>query len=301
MKEFEAQKLAPSASVVNVNKRAKDEDEAAGKNKKAKSIFSQKRLKSKEDETKKKFQIPDQEGPSNSELNVLNEIVEKNVSGFVAVTQPSLPDANSVNKHFPEAMKLVDINNTKKDSKDNKKSLFAKQFKQMKKDIQSSEGGASNPDGKTLNYSSFGPSSRILTGTGLERSEDITSLHEENLQTLKQMTEEEILEEKEKLIKSMDPNLLNFLKNKTKASAEAEAVKTPIEAVKTPTEAPCSEDRDSVGDPKLAKYPGMSRVEREKVEWQGELPPIQPGQLAGFSARYVSCQLYSSYLEGTFH
>ena len=40
MREFEAQKFSPSASVAK--KRAQDEDEAVGRNKKHQSIFSQK-------------------------------------------------------------------------------------------------------------------------------------------------------------------------------------------------------------------------------------------------------------------
>ena len=57
MKEFESQKFAPSASVVNVNKRPTEDEAVAGK--KQKSIFSQKRLEGKKDEeVNKRFQIP---------------------------------------------------------------------------------------------------------------------------------------------------------------------------------------------------------------------------------------------------
>ena len=122
MKEFEAQKLAPSASVVNVNKRPTEENKAAGnlKDGKQKSLFSQKRLKTKDDQMKKKFHLPDKEEPTNSEFNVLNEIVEKNVSGPLEVRQPSMPAGNAVGKHFPDVMKLVEID-PKTDLKDKKK------------------------------------------------------------------------------------------------------------------------------------------------------------------------------------
>ena len=300
MKEFESQKFAPSASVVNVNKRPPEDEAVAGK--KQKSIFSQKRLKGKKDEeVNKRFQIPEVEGDHNSsEFRVLTEIVEKNVSGQVGVTQPTPPDASAVSKHFPDVMKLVDIS-TSKDN-ENKKSLFAKQFQQMKKDIQTnvsnSGDSAEHGTGKNLNISSFGSSSRILTGAGLERSEDIASLHEDNLQKLKQMTEEQILEEKEKLIKTLDPSLLSFLNNRRKPSAVEQPARPAVEEGQSSDIKEVTMDRkemmldskDSEVLPSsvsgLENYPGMSRVEAEKVAWQGELPPLQPGQLAGLSARF---------------
>ena len=276
MREFEAQKFSPSASVAK--KRAQDEDEAVGKNKKHQSIFSQKRLQKKEDQVKKKFHIP--ENRDDSESNVLNEIVEKNVTGFVKVELPTLPEANAVNKHFPDVMKLVDFS-TNLDSKDNKKSLFAKQFRQMKNEIISSERVSSSDE---VNYSSFGESSRMLTGSGLERSEEVASLHEENLQTLKQMTEKEILEEREKLIKSMDPKLLSFLRNKKTSD-----VQPCVEESEMPSPVADTESDTVAGvrtGPGGENYLGMDRVETEKLQWQGDLPAIKPDQLKGFSARF---------------
>ena len=292
MKEFESQKFAPSASVVNVNKRS-TEDEAVvteGAGKKQKSIFSQKRLKSKkEEEVNKRFQIPEEKGAqSSSEFRVLTEIVEKNVSGQVVVAQPTLSDASAVSRHFPDVMKLVDINTTK-DNK-TKKSLFAKQFQQMKKDIQTNV--SKSEHSADINISSFGSGSRILTGSGLERSEDIASLHEDNLQTLKQMTEEQILEEKEKLIKTLDPSLLTFLNNRKKSPAVEQPASPCVEEGEsgqtTDTQEMLTElpGPDPVSVSGLTEYPGMSRVETEKLAWQGELPPIQPGQLTGLSARF---------------
>ena len=281
MKEFEAQKLIPSASVVNVKKREKDKGEVAGK--KA-SIFSQKRLNKNENEIKKKFHIPEKECPQESESDVLTDIIEKNVTGDVNVTEPCLPHENAVSKHFPDVIKLVDINSFQ-DSKDNKKSLFAKQFQRMKADIQSNVSGEKVSH---VNHSSFGNSSRILTGSGLGSSgNDVASLHEENLQTLRTMTEEEILEEKEKLVKAMDPTLLNFLKNRKKSSAvsvQPEVVPKPS----APAHAAVAKDEESdcVAGVTPGQYPGMERVETEKLEWQGELPAIKHGQLAGLGARF---------------
>ena len=289
MKEFESQKFTPSASVVKVNKRSTEDEAVAGK--KQKSIFSQKRLKSKkEEELNKRFQIPENKGAEDStELLVLTEIVEKNVSGPVGVTQPTPPDTSALSKHFPDVMKLVDISSNK-DNK-NKKSLFAKQFQQMKKDIQTnvskSGDSAVTGTGRNINISSFGSSSRILTGAGLERSEDIVSLHEDNLQTLKQMTEEQILEEKEKLLKSLDPSLLTFLNNRKKPPTVEPAVE---EGLRMDTDEVLPDRKEKEELPAsvsgLVKYPGMGRVEGEKLAWQGELPPLQPGQLAGLSARF---------------
>ena len=92
MKQFEADKTAPSVTIVN--KRSNNET-------KKKSLFSQKREAEKQSKNKVdnkeniRFEIPDSLDGGDI---VLSEIVEKNTSAGVSLTAkpPSLPSSNQV-------------------------------------------------------------------------------------------------------------------------------------------------------------------------------------------------------------
>ena len=162
-----------------------------------------------------KFQLP---SDSNDSDNVLSEIVEKNVSGPIKFTLPAMPSA-SLSKPFPDVVKIGNVNSGPR-PQTKKRSLFAQHFQQMKRETgveggktQMEEDMENKPDAAdVVNVDSFGDQSRIVTGSGLERQEDVGGIHDENLQVLKQMTEQEILEEREKFSKMLDPKVLEFLK-----------------------------------------------------------------------------------------
>ena len=133
------------------------------------------------------------------------------------------------------------------------------------------------------NIDSFGDHSRIVSGSGLERTEDVDGIHEENLETLKQMSEQEILEEKEKFSKMLDPKLLEFLKNRSKqkvSDLDDKPDKSKANAAHKDIEKVAQVDKD------LKDYPNMTNVETDKMKWMGELPDVKPDHLSGFTARF---------------
>ena len=69
----------------------------------------------------------------------------------------------------------------------------------------------------------FGDRSYVLS----ESNHDKEVIHKENVATLSQMSEEEINREREKLMKELDPNLVEFLKKKRKLVI-SEKTKLPI-------------------------------------------------------------------------
>ena len=306
MRQFEEQKVDPSASAVN--KRQSEETGVGFK--KQKSLFSQSRANKTsegnvEKKNFKKFQLPEKQDifkkseTDTSDL-VLNEIVEKNISELVEeVRLPSFPATHSVSKHFPDVIKISNMEPKTKTSAGTKKSLFAKQFKQMKKEtaeadvkkfITQHKMDKENLEeesivlGTSVNLESFGGQSRILSGTGLEKFEDAECIHKENVEMLKQMSEQDILDEKEKFSKMLDPKILEFLKNRGKPNnlIHRKELKSPenlTEEVK---------EQDNLNDSLagLSKHPGMSHVEYGKLQWTGELPGVASSALEGFSARF---------------
>ena len=309
MRQFEEQKLKPSASSVNKRQVSSPEEDA----KRQKSLFSQRRAKKTDGNAEKenlkiKFQLPDQSEKDENENgvneNVLNEIIEKNISGNVMANMPT-----ATSKLFPDVMNSSNFESTHTIScSGKKKSLFSQKFQQMKRetaekdmklfisqtisidkeDVQE-EGGVDNGSGGggSVNLDCFGDESRIVTGLGLEKSEEAISIHNDNVEMLKQMSEHEILEEKKKFSKSLDPKLIEFLQKRGKKAKQASTVKKEVrisEDVKiqeTGTGAASCPPSDN-----LTKYPGMSQVESGKLKWTGELPNMASSQLSGFSARF---------------
>ncbi|CAG9862069.1 unnamed protein product [Phyllotreta striolata] len=139
--------------------------------------------------------------PSNSNLK---NIVERNSEHFHSSFK-----FNTVNKGFPQAKRRdLSITSSKGGS------IFAQQMKKLKKDTDSSMEVDNvvineNPSTNSKNFTANLPmQSYILSGS------EGTSIHEENLNIMKNMTEEELIEEKEKLMSMMDPAIVQFLRSK---------------------------------------------------------------------------------------
>ena len=306
MRQFEKQK--PSAS--SVDKRLIDNLEEGIK--KQKSLFSQGRAKDTEDNVEKanlKTNSPLSEEEhtkfENSCYNdiILNEIVEKNTSGEVYVNSPSFAVHTDTFKKYFDVMKIYNREpNLTTHSVGKKKSVFSQQLKQMKRetteikvksfvsqntnmsntdDIQEESGDVNGP----VNIDCFGKESRLVSGIGLEKCEEAESIHKENVELLKHMSEHEILDEKKKFLKTLDPKLIEFLQKrvqpkvvniKTKEDLKESSNKKVEIPVKTPGHSSSN----------LTKYPGMSHVESGKLKWTGELPDVASSKLASFSARF---------------
>ena len=301
MRQFEEQKIEPAASSVS-----KSRQKPAEGIKKPKSLFSQRRAKDHvvKDNVKIKFELPDKtklQTENEHSASVLNEIVEKNTSGKMKNNLPVMSIDSSTSKHFPDVMKISSFKpNHATTSASKNKSLFAQQFEQMKRemsdmnvkapisqdmDIEDVKEGTCEvtvPEGSdTVNVDCFGQKSRIVSGLGLEKCEEADSIHNDNVELLKQMSEKEILEEKKKFFKTLDPKVIEFLKNRGKpkqAINRTEVIKSEEDQKFEEASSPLSSN--------LTKYPAMSQVESGKLKWTGELPDVASSELAGFSARF---------------
>ncbi|XP_067681020.1 RNA polymerase II-associated protein 1-like [Haliotis asinina] len=141
--------------------------------------------------------------------------------------------------------------------------------------------------------------SRIVQGSGLSATLGTTEarkIHEENLEKLSTMTQEEIDEEREKLMEMMDPKLLAFLTSRKTMKSET---KSEIKEMETETSL---KERVATGK-KISKKKGdsdlglpvqpeptwvhMEKVEYDKLEWMRDLPPPCTGDAKnGLPARF---------------
>ncbi|XP_062565677.1 RNA polymerase II-associated protein 1 [Armigeres subalbatus] len=157
-----------------------------------------------------------------------------------------------------------------------KKSLFAQMFNK--------ESDAASSTMKNRNRELHLPAeSVILEGT------DAIEIHKENLEKMKQMDESEILKEREHLISTMDPQLVEFLKARKKGSVvDQKVTPEPIREEfeeEVNTEAPnldvfCQEGSD--------QWINFDILEPEKLEWtkniHKSLKELKPGET--FEARF---------------
>lgn len=134
--------------------------------------------------------------------NLLGDIVEKNVDQFGDLTVTTMPSQG-----FPIA--------TKRDPSiaSGKKSIQSQEFEaRLKKPVQMEVDEAGPSKVNTSNYKNLPTKSYILS------SKEANDIHSENLKFLNTMPENEILEEQQKLLRSLDPKLIEFIKAKRKPS-----------------------------------------------------------------------------------
>lgn len=134
---------------------------------------------------------------------LLGDIVEKSVDQFGDLTITEMPLQG-----FPVA--------TKRDLSivPGKKSIQSQEFEKNHKtpvEMEVDEAGSSNM--KDSSYKNLPTKSYILS------SKEANDIHNDNIKLLNTMTEKEILEEQEKLLRSLDPKLVKFIKGKRKPSA----------------------------------------------------------------------------------
>uniref|UniRef100_A0A8B9EWB5 RNA polymerase II associated protein 1 n=1 Tax=Amazona collaria TaxID=241587 RepID=A0A8B9EWB5_9PSIT len=161
----------------------------------------------------------------------------------------------------------------------------------------------------------------LITGEGLgsqKREEEVQAIHKENLEKLQSMSEEEILQEQERLLAQLDPTLVAFLKSrrggnegqkkelKMEQNRQEEFVESlpvaqhdvrsclsignsiifiPALEGKTAIFSPHKDD-DLPVKPKK-EWIHMDNVEFEKLEWMKDLPlPQQKKTKKGMQARF---------------
>jgi len=102
------------------------------------------------------------------------------------------------------------------------------------------------------------------------------SIDKDNNEFLKSMSSEEILREREELLKTMDPNLLNFIQSKRKLNNKDETYKESIKNSNSSSSKSNVEYKNYIEDPathdileeaNTFNYVNMNILEPEKLEW----------------------------------
>ncbi|XP_023111242.2 RNA polymerase II-associated protein 1 isoform X2 [Felis catus] len=142
----------------------------------------------------------------------------------------------------------------------------------------------------------------LVTGKGLrsqDAEQEAQTIHEENIAKLQAMAPEEILQEQQRLLAQLDPNLVAFLRSHShvheqageKATEEQRPGGPSVEVtgeepiVPTSPSEPRQEDELEPEAPALAppvtphkEWLHMDTVELEKLQWTQDLPPLRRQQ-----------------------
>ncbi|XP_058822608.1 uncharacterized protein LOC131684081 isoform X1 [Topomyia yanbarensis] len=249
----------PAAKVVRVE-REHQNDDSAGNSQRQSEFARRRNLK------KLQHSEPARKEPV-LENTIIGEIVEKRYDPSVAM---EIDDEDQVQSQvaFPKLVPLKGplIGQT------GKKSLFAQMFNKSDEQVENI---------KQVKFQSTTDASDDPTG------DDALQIHQENLQKLNQMGEEEILKERQYLMSTMDPKLLEFLKSRKKSGCTSEKPQqVPIqEDEEIKTELP---DLDVLTQEGSEQWINFDVLEPEKLEWtkniQKSLKKLKPGE--SFEARF---------------
>lgn len=132
--------------------------------------------------------------------------------------------------------------------------------------------------------SDFGSKSHIVQCT------DAGSIHKENSEYLQKMEENHILAEQTRLLNTMDPSIVKFLKDKRKAAQKMEKpASNDIEMdEKKPKIDAMPSNLDVLADENSKKWVHFDVIEPAKLEWMRDLPNNMPDLKAGeqYEARF---------------
>lgn len=161
-------------------------------------------------------------------------------------------------------------------------SIFAQSL--MKNDVPSSSYTPNdNADGQDVQMD-FGTKSHVIENAEAE------SIHKENVEMLQNMSKEQILEERKRLLGSVDPALIQFLKNKRKANLSkiVENTSTDIKMREMDTKADSLPEMDVLKDENSKNWLHFDVIEPSKLEWMRDLPNNLPELKSGeqYEARF---------------
>ncbi|XP_050352952.1 RNA polymerase II-associated protein 1 [Nymphalis io] len=103
-------------------------------------------------------------------------------------------------------------------------------------------------------------------------SNEADVIHSENIKLLTQMSENEILKEQQKLLSSLDSNLVNFIKSKRRHTKENETAVMEIKNEEKLHIEPSFErdslwENDVLSHPQVNKWVNFENLEKDKLEW----------------------------------
>ncbi|XP_048259249.1 RNA polymerase II-associated protein 1-like [Haliotis rufescens] len=185
-----------------------------------------------------------------------------------------------------------------------KKSLFAQHLATsgvkdfgvvLQQELQKTGEMPHNPNTDVEERGDGDSTSRIVQGSGLSATlgtSEARKIHEENLDKISTMTQEEIDEERKKLMEMMDPKLLAFLTSKKKVKSEIKEMETETNLRENVASGKKISKKKGHSDPVLPVQPDptwvhMEKVEYDKLEWMRDLPPPKTGDAKnGLPARF---------------
>ncbi|CRK97831.1 CLUMA_CG011207, isoform A [Clunio marinus] len=212
-------------------------------------------------------------------VDVVGEVVERGSSGCSSEEFDDEAGPSAADKGFPSTSP-IDICSPKKTK--GKKSLFSQMVKSQKKVPQEAADTDSNNDEEMK-----------------ESDETSSSSQEETIKEFSKMTEEEILAQRSKLIGSMDPKMVEFLRSR-KQPKESIARSSPSK-LKVPPKSISADEipaLDFLHNPNAMNWLHFDVIEPEKLEWTRNIgksiPNLQPGEtyearfdLKGFLLPYI--------------
>ncbi|KPI98938.1 RNA polymerase II-associated protein 1 [Papilio xuthus] len=153
-------------------------------------------------------------------------------------------------------------------------------------------------------------------------SKDADSIHNENNETLRRMSEKEIVEEQQKILSNLDPKLIEYIKTKRQQTTSKEEPQSVTSSKSTDSSKPCTEevktinneekelndqyiqDNDILSNPNVNKWVHFDQLEKDKLEWMkaiSESKEDKPEELyeARFDFRGLLLPYTSKYTEMT--
>ncbi|XP_066914199.1 RNA polymerase II-associated protein 1-like [Clytia hemisphaerica] len=306
--EYIKSKQKPAASVVRLSSQQKDivtlkddtsEDQNVNANQKP-----QKRRDRLSDLTQAAERL-DQKDQEQHFTSVLKRIVERPIADNVMLNLQQFKGG------FP-SVPIIKADKVNKSKTGKKKSLFAQQFNKLdkKKDL-GQENIPNQPKDQTADSQNVTKDEELpLDSLDEAASLNIvscgdsikTGIDEENRSKLDSMSKEEILEEQEKLLSTLDPKLVAFLKNRSAKRTEKTEQKKPNKSSLTaPKSVRIQVDETQVNDADITQkktgneddpdplnpfaefdiqkdYVNMKDIEKDKLEWMKKVPKIELNQ-----------------------
>ncbi|KAF2882598.1 hypothetical protein ILUMI_23566 [Ignelater luminosus] len=179
-----------------------------------------------------------------------------------------------------------------------KGSIFSQQMKRLKKEVRLDDINCASTSGLTIKenqpmdisydikqnvnidlnnkVTNIPQQSYILTGN--EKDE----IHKQNVEILKQMSEKDILEERNKLLSTMDPAIVAFLRAKRKDENQSRTVSIAEqnEAAENISIEEIESSKEIVTHPEAEKWLNFDRIETGKLAWmtEFEIPKVEKGK-----------------------
>ncbi|XP_050072117.1 RNA polymerase II-associated protein 1 [Anopheles maculipalpis] len=232
------------------------------------------------------------EEPTTESL-VMGEVVERIPEKIFHGSDATAPGEGS----FPKTLHITTYPGVKSNATEQKKSIFA----QM---ISKGKGDASQPRNSSERKDKI--EFEEATGSALLEGWDATEIHNDNMRKLNQMSIEEINKERNHLLNTLDPKLVEFLKARKKPSTDT-SVKDPVVEKQRTEGKKCSNPALVPAGMEVLKEKGSEQwinfdvLEPEKLEWTKDIErsvkELNPGE--SYEARFDWKGVLQPYVAGS--